>query len=119
MSGSASHPHRSRHPFAGLLFRYTSQRLNLTTATNADVRWLFPGRRGGQPMTPASIERRLHRSGIPARNGRTAALRQLVLQAPAPVIATMLVYTHQQTARVAAEAGSPRSRYAPGDDHTR
>ena len=38
-------------PFASLLLRHVSQRLNLTTATNADARWLFPGRRGGRPMT--------------------------------------------------------------------
>ena len=103
-------------PFASLLLSHTGQRLDLTTATNADARWLFPGRRGGQPMDPASIEKRLHLAGIPARNGRTAALRQLVLQAPAPVIADMLSYSHQGTARVAAEAGSPWSRYAPGDN---
>jgi hypothetical protein len=47
--------------------------------------------------------------------GRSAALRQLVLQAPAPVIATMLGYSHGGTAQVAAEVGSPWSRYAPGD----
>ena len=102
-------------PFASLLLRYTGQRLNLTTATNAGARWLFPGRRGGQPMTPDSIERRRHAAGIPSLSGRTAALRHLVLQAPAPVIATMLGYGHQQAARIAAEAGSPWSRYAPGD----
>ena len=83
-------------PFASLLLRHAGQRLNLTTATNADARWLFPGRRGGQPMTPDTIERRLRRAGIPARGGRSAALRHLVLQAPAPVIATMLGYSHQQ-----------------------
>jgi hypothetical protein len=102
-------------PFASLLLRHAGQRLNLTTATNADARWLFPGRRAGQPMTPDTIERRLRRAGIPALRGRTAALRQLVLQAPAPVIATMLGYSHDGTAQVAAEAGSPWSRYAPGD----
>jgi integrase len=101
-------------PFASLLLRHTGQRRNLTTATNADARWLFPGRRGGQPMTPATVERRLRLAGIPARGGRSAALRQLVLQAPAPVIATMLGYSYQGTAYVAAEAGSPWSRYAPG-----
>lgn len=105
-------------PFASLLLRHIDQRLNLTTATNQHTRWLFPGRRGGQPMTPATIEGRLRRHGIPGLNGRTAALRQLVLQTPAPVVARMLSYTHQQTARVAAEAGSPWSRYAPGDNHT-
>src|SRR6266542_4139569 len=66
-------------------------------------------------MTPDAIERRLRHAGIPALRGRTAALRQLVLQAPAPVIATMLGYSHDGTAQVAAEAGSPWSRYAPGD----
>lgn len=102
-------------PFASLLLRHAGQRLNLTTATNADARWLFPGRRAGQPMTPDSVEGRLRLAGIPARDGRSAALRQLVLQAPAPVIATMLGYSHDGTAQVAAEVGSPWSRYAPGD----
>jgi hypothetical protein len=102
-------------PFASLLLRHAGQRLNLTTATNAGARWLFPGRRGGQSMTPDSVERRLRAAGIPARSGRTAALRHLVLQAPAPVIAAMLGYGHQQAARIAAEAGSPWSRYAPED----
>jgi hypothetical protein len=102
-------------PFASLLLRHMGQRLNLTTATNADARWLFPGRRGGQPMTPDAVERRLKLAGIPARGGRSAALRQLVLQAPAPVIATMLGYSHEGTAQIAAEVGSPWSRYAPGD----
>jgi hypothetical protein len=102
-------------PFAALLLRHMGQRLILTTATNADARWLFPGRRGGQPMTPDTVERRLKLAGIPARRGRSAALRQLVLQAPAPVIATMLGYSHDGTAQVAAQAGSPWSRYAPGD----
>jgi hypothetical protein len=105
-------------PFASLLLRHIDQRLNLTTATNAEARWLFPGRRGGQPMTPASIEIRFRRHGIPARKARTAALRQLVLQAPAPVIAKTLGYSYDQTARVAVEAGSPWSRYAPNDDRT-
>ena len=104
-------------PFASLLLRHAGQRLNLTTATNADARWLFPGRRGGQPMTPDTVERRLRRAGIPARGGRSAALRQLVLQAPAPVIAAMLGYSHEGAARIAAEAGSPWSRYAPEDQH--
>lgn len=105
-------------PFASLLLRHAGQRLNLTTATNADARWLFPGRRGGQPMTPDAIERRLRHAEVPALSGRTAALRQLVLQAPAPVIAAMLGYSHDGTAQVAAEVGSPWSRYASGD-HTR
>ncbi|MCK2218143.1 MerR family DNA-binding transcriptional regulator [Actinomadura sp. ATCC 31491] len=93
------------------------QRLNLITATNQNSRWLFPGRRGGQPMTPDAIERRLRDHQIPIFSDRTAALRQLVLQAPAAVIARMLGYSDEQTSRVATEAGSPWSRYAPVDEH--
>jgi hypothetical protein len=49
--------------------------------------------------------------GVPALAGRTAALRQLVLQVPAPV-AQALGYHHNTTTRVATEAGTPWSRYA-------
>jgi hypothetical protein len=50
--------------------------------------------------------------------GRTAALRQLVLQAPAPVVAQALGYHHHTTTRVATEAGTPWSRYAASQhDH--
>lgn len=105
-------------PFAALLPHYLDQRLNLTTATNQNSRWLFPGRCGGQPMTTDAIERRLRTHQIATLNSRAAALRHLVLQAPAPVIARMLGYTDQQTSRIATAAGSPWSRYAPGDDHT-
>jgi hypothetical protein len=105
-------------PFADLLLSHLDQRLNLTTATNQHSRLLFPGRRGGQPMATDTIEKRLRAHHIPVLNGRTAALRHLVLQAPAPVIARMLGYTDQQTSRTATAAGSPWSRYAPGDDHS-
>jgi hypothetical protein len=70
-------------------------------------------------MVASTIEIRLRKHGVPALSGRTAAQRQLVLQAPAPVIVTMLGYTQQQqAARTATDAGSTWSRYAPGD-HTR
>jgi hypothetical protein len=104
-------------PFASLLLSYLDQRLNLTTATNPGSRWLFPGRRGGQPMTTDAIARRFRSHGINTLSGRTSALRYLVLQAPAPVIARMLGYTDQQTTRTAADAGAPWSRYAPGEHH--
>lgn len=102
-------------PFAGLLQQHIQQRLNLTTATNQDARWLFPGRRGGQPMTADTVERRLRQHGIRTLSGRTAALRQLVLQAPAPVAARMLGYTLDHAARLAIEAGGTWARYAATD----
>jgi hypothetical protein len=105
-------------PFAELLLAHLTNRLNMTTATNPDARWLFPGRRGGQPMTPETLTKRLRQHRIPGLRGRTAALRQLVLQAPAPVVAMMLGYSQDHTARVLAEVGGTWSRYVPGD-HTR
>jgi integrase len=102
-------------PVAALLIAHVDNRLNLTTATNRNADWLFPGRRGGQPMTTDGIERWFRAHQIPALTGRTAALRQLVLQMPAPIVARMLGYTHEQTARLAAEAGSPWSHYGPED----
>nr|WP_240808188.1 hypothetical protein [Actinomadura geliboluensis] len=47
---------------------------------------------------------------------RPAALRQLVLQAPAPVIARSLGFHDKSTTRIAAEAGGTWNRYTPSDD---
>lgn len=53
--------------------------------------------------------------GIPGASVRAAALRQLVLQAPAPVIAQALGFHDKTTTRIAAEAGGSWNRYAPSD----
>ncbi len=105
-------------PFAEMLLNYLGQRPNTMTATNPNARWLFPGRRAGQPMAPETLELRLRRLGFPTQRGRTAAIRHLVLQAPAPVIARMLGYHDDTTAQLAAEAGGTWQHYAPGD-HSR
>jgi hypothetical protein len=105
-------------PFATLLLQATAQRDNLQTATNPRARWLFPGRRAGQPLHASHLAELVRDLGIPALAGRTAALRQLVLQVPAPVVAQALGYHHKTTTRVATEAGTPWSRYASGD-HSR
>lgn len=102
-------------PFATLLLQATTQRDNLQTATNPGARWLFPGRRAGQPLNVNTLTELVRDLGIPALAGRTAALRQLVLQAPAPIVAQALGYHHNTTTRVATEAGTPWSRYAAGD----
>ncbi|MBK3595227.1 MULTISPECIES: hypothetical protein [Streptomyces] len=94
---------------------YLGQRPNTKTATNSGARWLFPGRRAGQPMTPEAMAPRLRQLGFPTRPGRTAAIRQLVLQTPAPVIARMLGYNDDHTTRIAEEAGGTWRHYAPGD----
>lgn len=105
-------------PFDRMLLDYLGQRPNTKTATNPDARWLFPGRRAGQPMTPEALAPRLRHLGFPTRPGRTAAIRQLVLQAPAPVIARILGYNDDHTTRIAEAAGGTWRHYAPGD-HSR
>ncbi|MEV1066900.1 hypothetical protein [Streptomyces sp. NPDC050263] len=102
-------------PFDRMLLDYLGQRPNTRTATNPEARWLFPGRRAGQPMTPEALAPRLRNLGFPTRPGRTAAIRHLVLQAPAPVIARMLGYNDDHTTRIAEEAGGTWRHYAPGD----
>jgi hypothetical protein len=48
-----------------MLLDYLGQRPNTMTATNPNTRWLFPGRRAGQPMTPETLELRLRHLGAP------------------------------------------------------
>ncbi|MCA1695266.1 MAG: hypothetical protein LC749_11330 [Actinobacteria bacterium] len=67
------------------------------TATNPSARWLFPGRRAGRPLTATTLQPLIHELGIPNGTTRVAALRQLVLQAPAPVIAKALGFHHITT----------------------
>jgi hypothetical protein len=61
---------------------------------------------------------RLRNLGLPNLDGRSTAIRQLVLQAPAPVIAGMLGYHPNTAERMAAESGANWMTYAAGD-HTR
>lgn len=102
-------------PFATLLVELIDHRPNMNTATNPGARWLFPGRRARQPLNVATMQQRLRDHGFPTQAARTSALRQLVLQAPAPVVAQSLGFHHQTTTRVAAEAGKTWTRYAPGN----
>jgi hypothetical protein len=66
-------------------------------------------------MNPVSLQVHLREIGLPPQRGRTSAVRRLVLQAPALVIAKTLGYHDKTTTRLVAEAGGAWSRYAPGD----
>ncbi|MFJ1569875.1 hypothetical protein ACIOG8_37665 [Streptomyces erythrochromogenes] len=106
-------------PFAELLFGYIRDgRPNRPGGTLPASDWLFPGRRAGQPVDPATLGKRLTAAGVPTLNGRTATLRQLVLQALPSVVAGMLGYHTVHAEAVAAQAGGTWKKYAPGD-HTR
>jgi hypothetical protein len=102
-------------PFSDLLLDHIATRSNRTTATNRGSTLLFPGRRAGQPIHPGSLRLRLQRLGIPNLNGRTRAIRDLLLQAPPAVIARVLGYHPNTVETIAAQAGATWKRYAPGD----
>jgi integrase len=102
-------------PFAALLLQLAANRENMTAATNPTARWLFPGRRAGQPLNVGTRWEELRQLGFSTATTRPSALRQLVLQAPAPVIARSLGFHDKTTTRVAAEAGGTWKHYATGD----
>ncbi len=102
-------------PFATLLLQLLDNR-----EAPPDCRWLFPGHRAGsgQPLTASTLAQAIRDLGVPTLTARTAALRQLVLQAPAPVVAAALGFHPVTAHRHRADAGGTWNRYAPGD-HTR
>ncbi|WP_326770700.1 hypothetical protein OG978_44090 (plasmid) [Streptomyces sp. NBC_01591] len=89
----------------------------MNTATNPASRWLFPGRRTGQPLGSHHLSALLNKVGIPTA-ARGAAIRQQLLELPAPVVADALGYHDKTTTRLLKETGGTWSRYAQGD-HTR
>lgn len=56
--------------------------------------------------------------GVPVAAARGAAIRQRLLELPAPVVADALGYHDKTTSRLLKETGGTWSRYAAGD-HTR
>jgi hypothetical protein len=97
-------------PFADLLHQHLSGR------PAGSGTWLFPGRNPGQPAAYSTVFTQLRDLGFPMRTARISALRQLVLQAPAPVIAEALGFHHTTTQRRRADAAGTWSHY-PGGDH--
>jgi hypothetical protein len=99
-------------PLAGLLIELAAARANMNTASNPGSNWLFPGGRAGQPLTPGALRQRFQALGLPTIPARTAALSQLVLQAPAPVIAAALGYCNSTAEKHRTSAGGTWSRYS-------
>jgi hypothetical protein len=100
---------------ADVMRTYIRSRQHLPYASSRSAQWLFPGRQPGQSMNPVSLQVHLREIGVPPQRGRASAIRQLVLQAPAPVIAKALGYHDKTATRLITEAGGTWSRYAPGD----
>ncbi|WP_327097450.1 hypothetical protein OIE68_00800 [Nocardia vinacea] len=105
-------------PLGGLLLKLVGNRQNMNTV-NAGSRWLFPGRRAGQPLHFSTMLEHLRDDlGLPTGATRAATLRQLVLQAPAPVIAEALGFSAHHMNRIWTDSGGNWKSYAPGD-HSR
>jgi hypothetical protein len=94
-----------------MLTELAANRVNMNTATNPACQWLFPGQRVGQPLTPGALSHQLQAIGISTVQARTSAFRQLVLQAPAPVVAQALGYNHGTATEHAIAAGGTWNRY--------
>jgi hypothetical protein len=99
-------------PFAQLLRDHLATRPNLRTANTDGSPWLFPSTRAGHHIRANTIMDRLRTLGIDVLGSRNAALRDLVRQVPAPIVATQLGYSHQIIQRHAELAAQPMSKYA-------
>jgi len=99
-------------PFDQVLIDYLADRPNRTTATNPASLWLFPGRRADQPIHPGSLRLRMHTLGVPILNSRTAAIRHMLQEAPASVVAGMLGYQQTSAENIATAASTQWQRYA-------
>jgi hypothetical protein len=53
-------------PFAAMLHELANNRANMNTATNPHCRWLFPGHRAGQPLTPGTLAKQLQAHSCPS-----------------------------------------------------
>ena len=103
-------------PFNLFVLRHIAERTNQTTATNPGSRWLFPGRRAGQPLQTKSMSLRMQHLGIPNLTGRNRAIRELLRQAPPIIVAGMLNYSADRAENIAAEYGATWKHY-PGISH--
>jgi len=82
-------------PIAQLLRQHLGDRPNMQTAANPTSPWLFPGLRAGQPLTADRMNHQLRNLGIPLRQARNSALRQLVQDMPPAVAARTLGYSQK------------------------
>lgn len=99
-------------PFATLLLDHRDQRSPTQTTSGVESPWLFPGYRAGQHLTAHGMMIRIRKNGLDLRAAHNAALRTLVREAPAPLVAKSLGYADTTIHRHAAIAASQFQHYA-------
>jgi hypothetical protein len=99
-------------PFSSLIRSHIENLLNQRTV-NSKSPWLFPGTQAGRHLDRNSLMMRLRAFGLQDLLGtRTRALQDLATEAPPPVIAHLLGYSHAITQKHATLAAAPMSRYS-------
>ncbi len=82
-------------PISHLLREHLAKRPNTSTASNAALRWLFPGRMPGEHLDRQTVIDALRHAGIPTRAVRNSTWQQLVRQAPPQVFSHRLAVSKQ------------------------
>ena len=99
-------PLRIPEPFASVARAHIEDLPNLNTSAHRDNAWLFPGGRPGQPIHQSTLMNLLRDAGIDLRGAKNAALRELVLQMPAPIVADSFNYSYTVTEQHRRNAGA-------------
>jgi hypothetical protein len=99
-------------PFAALLLHQRDHHSPMGSSPDIDSPWLFPGRRPGQHLTAGGVHQEMRRDGLKLFTIRNTALRTLVKEAPAPVIAKALGFTDNTLHRHATIAAQEWQNYA-------
>ena len=99
-------------PFAQIIRNHLAALPNQNTSAHRDTPWLFPGRRPGQHLNQTTLMNKLRDAGIDLRGARNAAMRALVLELPAPVVADSLNYSYNVTDKHRRNAGATFLDYA-------
>ena len=93
-------------PFASVVRAHLADLPNMNTSAHRDNGWLFPGRQPGTPIHQNTLKILLRNAGIDLRGAKNAALRELVLQMPAPIVADSFNYSYTVTEQHRRNAGA-------------
>jgi hypothetical protein len=82
------------------------------TPTEFGSNKVVPGRRAGQPLHSTTLRQRLNALDMPNLASRNRAIPELLLAAPAAIVASSLGYNPVAAARIAEQGGAGWARYA-------
>lgn len=100
-------------PVGGLLRMLALHPEGSTLHDRAHTQWLFPGHTAGQPITEERLRRRLRAQlgSLAIWPGRAAAVRTLLRETPAPIVADLLGFSQHRTHQWSQLAGTNYANY--------